>query len=434
MDSASTSDQIAEEKDSESVTPAPPQAEKTDSQAEITSDGDELEAPQDPQTNAQLIPLQNRPQETQPTNPQTNRGQTSSKAEQSVAADRPKDQKQTEDLHLKQQAMRVGVESAEAKSEVTQAQAAAVKPAPRSNGESVASEPASARSGADAEETSIQVASSDDTEPRSDGQREQADQRSEARIASAADEPAMSSQHSKNEKPTFLNAGREDQVERPDTQARPAEPATSKTQTTSAETIGTIKPDATALGERSASQIGTERSSLQARSEPQSLTTQSVARGVSAVLRQGGGSLTMKLSPASLGEVRIEMNMQAGKVSVQFDVGSVAAYEAIKGQLAELKLSLEQRGMTVERVETHISPALARSAQAESGSNQRSGDPQVHGDGQNRHDASDGQSRGRAGSEHRGGEPFAGADPGNLQLDASGNFETVLNIGLDAVA
>jgi len=173
---------------------------------------------------------------------------------------------------------------------------------------------------------------------------------------------------------------------------------------------------------------------MQARSEQQSPTAQSVARGVSAVLRQGGGSLTMKLSPASLGDIRIEMNMHAGKVSVQFDVGSVAAYEAIKGQLTELRNSLEQRGMTVERVETHISPALARSAQSDTGSNQRPGDQSAPGDGQNRQDAADGQSRGRAGSEHRG-DGSASSDqrqtaPGGFAEE----FETTLNIGLDAVA
>src|SRR5690606_1373622 len=114
-----------------------------------------------------------------------------------------------------------------------------------------------------------------------------------------------------------------------------------------------------------------------------------------------GGALTMKLSPASLGEVRIEMSMQGGRVSLQLDVGNVAAYEAIKGQLGELKQSLEQRGMTVERVETHVSPALARSNQSEQQSNHRGGE-QPGQSGQQQQDAANGQSRGRADGGDRG--------------------------------
>jgi flagellar hook-length control protein FliK len=149
------------------------------------------------------------------------------------------------------------------------------------------------------------------------------------------------------------------------------------------------------------------------------------------VLRQGGGALTMKLSPASLGEVRIEMSMQGGRVSLQFDVGNIAAYEAIKGQLGELKHSLEQRGMTVERVETHVSPALARSQQAENQSNQRSGEQPGQNE-QQRQDAADGQSRGRAdgGDRESHGSGWESPDAESQEID----FEQSLRLGLDAVA
>jgi flagellar hook-length control protein FliK len=176
-----------------------------------------------------------------------------------------------------------------------------------------------------------------------------------------------------------------------------------------------------------------DRPSVQAVREGEAPTNQAVARGMNAVLRQGGGALTMKLSPASLGEVRIEMTMQNGRVSVQFDVGNVAAYQAIKGQLTELRQSLEQRGMTVERVETHVSPALARSAQAESNANNNRGGEQSTQQGQHdRHDAAGEQSRGRADAENhqqRGGEWSQHASD---EFDS--DFEQSLRLGLDAVA
>jgi flagellar hook-length control protein FliK len=173
-------------------------------------------------------------------------------------------------------------------------------------------------------------------------------------------------------------------------------------------------------------------SSLQARVDADGQTSQAVVRGLNAVLRQGGGSLTMKLSPASLGEVRIEMSMQAGRVSVQFDVGNIAAYEAIKGHITELRQSLEQRGMTVERVETHVSPALAKSAQPDGQSNQRGGEQAGQNGQQDRHDAADGQSRGRADGGDRGGDGSAWDSDGSDGAET--DFEQSLRLGLDAVA
>lgn len=173
-------------------------------------------------------------------------------------------------------------------------------------------------------------------------------------------------------------------------------------------------------------------SSLQARVDADGQTSQAVVRGLNAVLRQGGGSLTMKLSPASLGEVRIEMSMQGGRVSVQFDVGNIAAYEAIKGHITELRQSLEQRGMTVERVDTHVSPALAKSAQPDGQSNQRGGEQAGQNGQQDRHDAADGQSRGRADGGDRGGDGSAWESDGSDGAET--DFEQSLRLGLDAVA
>lgn len=174
-----------------------------------------------------------------------------------------------------------------------------------------------------------------------------------------------------------------------------------------------------------------DRSATHAIREGEAPTGKAVARGMNAVLRQGGGALTMRLSPASLGEVRIEMSMQNGRVSVQFDVGNVAAYQAIKGQMTELRQSLEQRGMTVERVETHVSPALARSAQAESNANNRGGEQTAQHGQHDRHDAAGEQSRGRADAENQGQR---GEWSQHAHDELESDFEQSLRLGLDAVA
>jgi flagellar hook-length control protein FliK len=225
-------------------------------------------------------------------------------------------------------------------------------------------------------------------------------------------------------------------VQRHTEPARPnAEPVTARADAATQEVPQPLKAPQASVAERIAggnTQIS-DRPSVQAVREGEAPTNQAVARGMNAVLRQGGGALTMKLSPASLGEVRIEMTMQNGRVSVQFDVGNVAAYQAIKGQLTELRQSLEQRGMTVERVETHVSPALARSAQAESNANNNRGGEQSTQQGQHdRHDAAGEQSRGRADAENhqqRGGEWSQHASD---EFDS--DFEQSLRLGLDAVA
>lgn len=174
-----------------------------------------------------------------------------------------------------------------------------------------------------------------------------------------------------------------------------------------------------------------DRSAAHAIRESEAPTGKAVARGMNAVLRQGGGALTMRLSPASLGEVRIEMSMQNGRVSVQFDVGNVAAYQAIKGQMTELRQSLEQRGMTVERVETHVSPALARSAQTESNANNRGGEQTAQHGQHDRHDAAGEQSRGRADAENQGQR---GEWSQHRHDELESDFEQSLRLGLDAVA
>jgi flagellar hook-length control protein FliK len=308
-------------------------------------------------------------------------------------------------------------------------------PAPRADGEQKpASEPMptnNADSGEGGDQNGEQGSSRRDNDARGEASSASREQSAPVPIGSnAASQPAAESE------PVAEDGLKPRPVQRHTEPARPnAEPVTARADAATQEVPQPLKAPQASVAERIAggnTQIS-DRPSVQAVREGEAPTNQAVARGMNAVLRQGGGALTMKLSPASLGEVRIEMTMQNGRVSVQFDVGNVAAYQAIKGQLTELRQSLEQRGMTVERVETHVSPALARSAQAESNANNNRGGEQSTQQGQHdRHDAAGEQSRGRADAENhqqRGGEWSQHASD---EFDS--DFEQSLRLGLDAVA
>jgi flagellar hook-length control protein FliK len=287
----------------------------------------------------------------------------------------------------------------------------------------------------DGTDSANQTAETTDSQSGGEERKDRSETRAGQARAAAGDEAVSNAGKAAPEKPNFIDSLREDRADQRSEAARTAETTTPRSGQSGAEPIAMPKLDPSAAADRLSGQLHSDRSAISARPEQEAAVSQSVSRGMNAVLRQGGGSLTMKLSPASLGEIRIEMTMQSGKVTVQFDVGSLAAYEAVKGQIGELRQSLEQRGMTVERVEAHISPTLARASHSEGNANQRSGDQSAHsGESQERHDASDGESRGRAGAEDRaeGSERFA--DDSGDGFGQPAEFEQALNIGLDAIA
>ena len=150
-----------------------------------------------------------------------------------------------------------------------------------------------------------------------------------------------------------------------------------------------------------------------------------LSRGIGAVLNQKGGALTMRLTPASLGEVRIVMNLKGGQVSVELEAGNARAHELLRSQLPALKQTLEAKGLTVERLGVQLS-ANAHQGHAGSGADQQGGAgggrPE---DAGTQHDAGDGRSRGA-----RDGNPDAhdGGRGGDAQPSA---FEELFD-GLEA--
>ncbi len=119
----------------------------------------------------------------------------------------------------------------------------------------------------------------------------------------------------------------------------------------------------------------------------------SVSRAVSAVVRQQGGSLTVRLSPPMLGSLKIEMVMDRGVVEARFETTTAQAQELLTNNLAQLKSTLESRGLSVEKLSVQtVSQAAHGSSAATSEQDASSDEHQRQGSGQ--HDAGDGRSRG----------------------------------------
>lgn len=134
-----------------------------------------------------------------------------------------------------------------------------------------------------------------------------------------------------------------------------------------------------------------------------------VSRGLSAVLAQKGGSLTMQLAPESLGSVKVQMTIEQGQLSLSLEASTQRGQQILTDQLAGLKSSLEAKGMTVERAAVSLAPT----AQQADAPNQSSNTPnqqhqhQHHRDNSQRdaeqHQQHPGQQQRRDGREHQRG-------------------------------
>jgi flagellar hook-length control protein FliK len=76
-------------------------------------------------------------------------------------------------------------------------------------------------------------------------------------------------------------------------------------------------------------------------------------------LRQGGGSVTVRLAPESLGQVRIRLDLDQGSVSARFDVGGPEARRLLEADMGALRSALEARGLSVDDLRVAIRPELA---------------------------------------------------------------------------
>jgi flagellar hook-length control protein FliK len=153
---------------------------------------------------------------------------------------------------------------------------------------------------------------------------------------------------------------------------------------------------ATGAGARAASPVSLVRAPPLARQPAPETFAAQLKRGLAAVLRQNGGSVTVRMAPASLGQIRIRLDLNQGQVSARFDVGGREAHRLLESDLDVLRETLEARGLRVEDLHVTIRPELAGPK-----------DPPAHPGGQPASDSPDQQDAPPGGAGHR--EPGAGA-------------------------
>ncbi|MFA9478651.1 flagellar hook-length control protein FliK [Phycisphaerales bacterium AB-hyl4] len=135
-----------------------------------------------------------------------------------------------------------------------------------------------------------------------------------------------------------------------------------------------------------------------------------LTRAMHSAVNQGGGTLTLRMTPPEMGTVRIQLSVQAGTVNAALHAENESARTLLSQQLSQLRQSLESQGLHVERL----------SVQSMTGSNSTNSAQQGQADGS----PDDGRSR----DEYRGsGQQQGGQRDGDAQQQsASGGFEQAL--------
>lgn len=167
----------------------------------------------------------------------------------------------------------------------------------------------------------------------------------------------------------------------------------------------------------------TDGSAVQVEQVDDRASVASVNRGMSAVVKQNGGSVTIKLSPESLGPLKIQMSIEGGRVDLRFDAATEQARDMLTRNADMLRQSLQNKGLGVERLQVHTAQATTESADGRGAQQRQDSQEQQH-----RQDASREQSRGY--SDRRGG------NQGEQQgwREQSETFSSAWRVALNATA
>ncbi len=127
----------------------------------------------------------------------------------------------------------------------------------------------------------------------------------------------------------------------PPTTGAPAVEAISATPTNGASSHQ-APPPAPALPQASAQQAEADASTR--------VNEARLARGLTSLLNQKGGAVTLRLTPPDLGTVRVQLQMGGGNVSASFQAETPAARNLLQQQMSHLRTALEAQGLAVDRL------------------------------------------------------------------------------------
>ncbi len=117
--------------------------------------------------------------------------------------------------------------------------------------------------------------------------------------------------------------------------------------------------------------------------------TDRAIRGLTSVMAQRGGTVTLRLSPPDLGSLRIDVRLDGATVRAQFQASTPAAASMLHQNMAALRHALESQGLTVDNLQVQAPAATSQAHAGHAGQQTGQQDAQQS--------PSDGRSRGFAG-------------------------------------
>jgi len=99
-----------------------------------------------------------------------------------------------------------------------------------------------------------------------------------------------------------------------------------------------------------------------------------VQRAMGSIMHSKGGSLTLKLTPEHLGEVRVRVDAHEGAVRARFEARSDAARSILEDGLHTLKAALEARGVRVESLTLETDTGATRQSFMHANADQQRGE------------------------------------------------------------
>ena len=161
-----------------------------------------------------------------------------------------------------------------------------------------------------------------------------------------------------------------------------------------------------------------------------------MSRVLTTAAAKGGGSMTMRLAPESLGALTVRVGVEGGVVSARFEAASAEARELLDTSLSALRTSLEAKGLSVERLQVELAADKAPHHPEDPGFGGAFGGERSEQEG-----AGSGGSAGRGGgngwSGARGGAEasIAAVPEGRTEApDGTDHLAEGVYLGLDAVA
>lgn len=172
-----------------------------------------------------------------------------------------------------------------------------------------------------------------------------------------------------------------------------------------------------------------------------------MSRILTTAAAKGGGTMTMRLAPESLGAVTVRVGVESGVVTARFEAANAAARDLLDASLSALRSSLEAKGLSVDRLQVELAPTAPPRAPEDQDAGARLTPPgDEPGTGLGGPGQQSGSSGGSADDRHagesgghgsaRGGEESPAAEAPDDRtdvIDGAGHPGEVLYLGLDAI-